>query len=67
MQQYRYCASGRGCSDADPSQVRASIGSTWPCYSADEGGCMRVYNSRYRDNPQSGASDLGGGPVVACE
>ena len=67
MREYGYCALGHLWSDADHSQLQASIRSTWPCYSADEGERMRVYNSRYRDNPQSGPSDPGGGPAVACE
>ena len=57
------------CSHVDPSQLelRATIRSRWPCYSADdlEGGRMRVYNSRYRDNPRSGPSNPGGGQVIA--
>jgi len=32
-----YCASSRRCSVADPSELRASIGSAWLGYSADEG------------------------------
>jgi len=65
LQIQRYCASGCRCSDPNSSQLRAPIGSTWPCYSADEEGRTRVYNSRYRDNPWSGASDPGGGPALA--
>jgi len=65
LQIRRYCTSGHQCSDADPCQLRASIGSTWPCYTADEGGHTRVYNSRYRDNLESGASDQGDGPALA--